>query len=607
MPVPLAGESVLAMEQAISAVEPQMTQVLFNSQVISKRSGFLFDNLPWAWNPSTQAKRDAFARFSGRGFSREGYASPYHLVLDMMRRDACADVSHVLVEKTNVLGGGLVLGGTLALERRLPPSVDSGAAYAMGSGPAPASDARWWVDASSDDASADAFLCDCTTDEALGIALALDGCVHVERAIWEACRLRPQYNMQRGNMRIEVAPGLDLVEGAGAVTERPPSPVPLPWDIKSSDELFGLSIEEKALSAMAAGLNLPRARDATDDGLLDLLDPLLDESVRTELRVRRALEAGEADLAAALETGASRRYQLTAALRDAVSGERYGEAARLAEELRVETSRRLDVTMDEGAYDRYLDQDDWYAQSLAKERERALQRDREREAEKEAQATSAREAAKKAEERAAAKQRAVKEAAAARVKAEVAARKAAERQAQGAPAAPPPTKAPPDGPQGGPRVGSRSRGFRFETTTTPPPPFEAVLASSAPGGQVPVKADESWTEELQTAVLRQMVLAFDNYQTAEVEDLLSSLVKAATAGDADAERSLRKLAYITRQLEGLQRRASSGTRDVVMLEDEARTLFSQIRMWGKDGERYSSSSTRSSSWLGWLEGLRTDL
>ena len=173
--------------------------------------------------------------------------------------------------------------------------------------------------------------------------------------------------------------------------------------------------------------------------------------------------------------------------------------------------------------------------------------------------------------------------------------------------APPPTKSPPDGPQGGPRVGSRSRGFRFETTTTPPPPFEAVLASSAPGGQVPVKADESWTEELQTAVLRQMVLAFDNYQTAEVEDLLSSLVKAATAGDADAERSLRKLAYITRQLEGLQRRASSGTRDVVMLEDEARTLFSQIRMWGKDGERYSSSSTRSSSWLGWLEGLRTDL
>ena len=38
----------------------------------------------------------------------------------------------------------------------------------------------------------------------------------------------------------------------------------------------------------------------------------------------------------------------------------------------LETDRRADVTQDEGAYDRFLDQDDWYARGLARERERLL-------------------------------------------------------------------------------------------------------------------------------------------------------------------------------------------------------------------------------------------
>ena len=77
-----------------------------NAQAMSKRDDCLFDNLPWQWNPANpQAKRDAFARFSGRGYPREGYLSPYHLMLDMMRRDACADIARVIIEDTSVLGG----------------------------------------------------------------------------------------------------------------------------------------------------------------------------------------------------------------------------------------------------------------------------------------------------------------------------------------------------------------------------------------------------------------------------------------------------------------------------------------------------------------------
>ena len=81
--------------------------------------------------------------------------------------------------------------------------------------------------------------------------------------------------------------------------------------------------------------------------------------------MRRALEAGDLGAAAALEAGTSRRGALLAQMRDAVAEERFGRAAELASELRAETARRIDVTQDEGSYDRYLDQDDWYAQQRA--------------------------------------------------------------------------------------------------------------------------------------------------------------------------------------------------------------------------------------------------
>ena len=112
----------------------------------------------------------------------------------------------------------------------------------------------------------------------------------------------------------------------------------------SADELLDLPLEEKALSALSAGLRLPRARDATDESLTRLLEPLLDEAVRRELRIHRALEGGERERAAVLITGSSRRGRLLSALRDAVEGERYSEAAELSLKLSTETARRMDVT-----------------------------------------------------------------------------------------------------------------------------------------------------------------------------------------------------------------------------------------------------------------------
>lgn len=609
LPVPIPADAVRACEQAMAPQKPAMMEVLMQTKAIGSRDALLFDNLPWQWSPSPQAKQNAFARFSGRGYPAEGYRSPYHLVVDMMRRDACADPSHVVLENTAILGG-LVLGGAVLLERRLPVAVDSGATRAMGSGPDAAEDARWWAsaddDAGGDDSvSEEAVLCECAADEALGVALALGrGTVYVERAVWDACQLAPQYSTQRGKMRLDVAPraSREAEEEKGAEVEadgrggRGRPPPPLPWEIASADELLSLSREERALSALRAGVRLPRAREATDGALLDLLAPLLDEKVRRELAIRQALEAGDETLAASLDAATSRRGQLAAALRRAVQEERFGEAARLSNELRVETSRRMDVTRDEGSYDRYLDQDDWYAQGLERERQRELQRDRERAAQREreraaeadkaraaAEAAEANEEALKAEEEAArAEEEATKEAA----KAAAAAASVDEAASAGA-------------------------AFRFDTRATQAAGAattrDDTTATSATRRAAAVEAD-TWTDELATAVGRQMIAAFDNYPREETERLLGALVAAATRGDREAEVALQKLATATRQMEALEDAAARGRGAPELLEDEARALRSQIRMWGKDGERYMRAEEGGGDpWLSWLDGLRRGL
>ena len=170
LPVPVPSDAVVAIEQALSLSPTSVSEVLLQSQAVVQRDGGLFDSLPWAWAPSPQAKRDAFARATGRAYPREGYQSVYHLLLDMVRRDCCADVVDVVIENTALLGS-LVLGGALLVERRLPPSRDSGS-YSIGSGPAAAPDARWCGEGA---ASAEPLLCECSADEALGLAVALGG------------------------------------------------------------------------------------------------------------------------------------------------------------------------------------------------------------------------------------------------------------------------------------------------------------------------------------------------------------------------------------------------------------------------------------------------
>ena len=96
------------------------------------------------------------------------------------------------------------------------------------------------------------------------------GEIWVQRRVWEAAALREvRYFLQRGKMRLDLEPHTDArsdaqraaarAAGGGA---RVPAP-PLPWEITSAEELYELSVEDKARSALGAGLRLPRARCAS--------------------------------------------------------------------------------------------------------------------------------------------------------------------------------------------------------------------------------------------------------------------------------------------------------------------------------------------------------
>ena len=232
LPVPVPAESVMSFEQALSMARPARMEVIPLAAALSRRDGTLFDNLPWQWNPSPQAKRDAAERCLGRNYPRAGYGSTFDLIVEAMRADACADATHVVLENA-ALVGSVVVGGAVLLERR--GEVKSRAADAV------------------DDAAT--ACCECTADEAVGLALSLPlgATVHVERDLWEAYRLAPRYNEQRGKMRIEVMPRRAASgEAGGGGVEAPVGAAPLPWEIRSFDELSAMPLDQKALCALGA-------------------------------------------------------------------------------------------------------------------------------------------------------------------------------------------------------------------------------------------------------------------------------------------------------------------------------------------------------------------
>jgi len=71
---------------------------------------------------------------------------------------------------------------------------------------------------------------------------------------------------------------VDLDVDAATLAALPAAP--LPWEVRSLDELDAMPLEALALSALSAGLRLPRAREATEEAVLVLLEGDFDRGER---------------------------------------------------------------------------------------------------------------------------------------------------------------------------------------------------------------------------------------------------------------------------------------------------------------------------------------
>ena len=270
----------------------------------------------------------------------------------------------------------------------------------------------------------------------------------------------------------------------------------------------------------------------------------------------------------------------------------------------------------QGSYDAYLDQDDWYAQSLAAERERLLEADRRKAREREEATREAEAAREAAAARAAAARAAAAEKEGEKVEAEVAEaaeRAAEEEEAQAVRVAAATAAAEAEAARAAPAVAAddaqsverrqdakppaSAASVRLDLVTTPAAASGGGNATDGDGA-AGVREDTMWTSDLEAKVRRQTVLAFDNLPPQESGQLLAALVGAASRGVGDAERSLRKLAALTRQAEAAELAGGAGGTDAALAIDELRALRAQIRSWAKDGERYVAGS-----WLNVLDEL----
>jgi hypothetical protein len=259
-----------------------------------------------------------------------------------------------------------------------------------------------------------------TVPLAMAVALAshLEMDIWLPRWVWRevACRVEVDQGQQRGN-EMEVEEGMvenpvgrcvgmrisstqaatwrtpstaeqllrrfdgDNVVGYGAAgeggVERTAGGVELPEAV-ASKEVFKLSASEVMgltklqMRELLRRCGVASRRSDNEDVLLSKLSPLLDQVERGKIRLQLAVEREDYSEAQDLVESKSQRAFVAEQLEAAVGEERYDEAAYLQERYEIMTEGRADVTAEEGSYDAYLDADDWYMESIIRQRKKLL-------------------------------------------------------------------------------------------------------------------------------------------------------------------------------------------------------------------------------------------
>lgn len=331
------------------------------------------------------------------------YSSPFELMKEIIDEQLNAEVIGCIIEDSSLFNGSVIFGGGVVLQRkgRTKELLIDGETVQL--------------DDSDDDFGNDGikkgetFLVECDTDEAIGMAIACNVDIFMERREWDKSRLSIPLAFEeaekKGNLDVlpTLSSSIDAItietQGEGMMSEntkiqaprgsnldmtflgskkdekRPVFDTTIP--IQSLEEFDSMSVQDKAqllTSLDSFDDKLPRPRVLKinqDDGSgFNALDkqllPLIDESTRREIMIRKAREEGNIDEVDYLESEKSARQ---IAKRNAAIAREEGNdslAERWEREAELYADLRADVTQDEGSYSRFLDRDLWYEKTRQK-------------------------------------------------------------------------------------------------------------------------------------------------------------------------------------------------------------------------------------------------
>jgi DNA-binding transcriptional MerR regulator len=333
------------------------------------------------------------------------FSSPFGLMKEILEDQCRAQVIGSLLEKSSLLDDNLIIGGAIIVKRTTAKKTISIAGEKI--------DIR---DESEDFGNTgvlggETILVECDVDEAIGMSLACNVPLLVENEIWDLglCSATEIPRMESEDILDTLPlwiPNKEVslkYEGNDAIDTESQSTSPLriprttaslfdsssldskenessksslfPQDnpIKSLLDFDSLSVSEKArtllsMSNFVGTLPKPRVlrlaeRDTQKNvsPLDEMLLPLLDESVRRQILMRDAERRGDFASLRELEAQKSTRQTAMEMFEEAKENGDEVAANYWKSEIELYSGLRADITQDEGSYNRFLDQDEWYA------------------------------------------------------------------------------------------------------------------------------------------------------------------------------------------------------------------------------------------------------
>lgn len=210
--------------------------------------------------------------------------------------------------------------------------------------------------ARSDGAARDgAFTAPCAAVEAVCMSAATRAPLGVESTVWSTFSAAYERGTD-GRVRLPFEYSLPAWHPDSASAADDGSTPDLAY--VTADALDAMGAEE--LRAALRRYRVATKPSTPPSDLRDLALPFMDEVERREFRIMQCVARQQFEQTKRLVDARSRRGALLEQLRVALNEERFEDAARLRDRIVLRKRQRADWTQDEGAYDRNLDQDEWY-------------------------------------------------------------------------------------------------------------------------------------------------------------------------------------------------------------------------------------------------------